>query len=176
VSEGCLKLGLSDLLHEADYVSLHVPLLPSTRHLIGEVELRQMRPTAVLINASRGGVVDQGALIRALREGWIAGAGLDVFEPERLPPSHPIFGLPNVLTTPHVAFYSEESLQDLRRSAAANVAAILSGQCPSSVVNPEVLALPRWAHLREVETGTAAGHAQGQAVPGTGFISDSGGL
>ena len=146
-SEGCLGYSLSGLLAEADYLSLHVPLTPSTRHLIGEAELRRMKPGAFIINASRGGVVDQEVLIRALREGWIAGAGLDVFEPERLPPSHPIFSLPNVLATPHVAFYSEESLHDLRTAASANVAAILSGHRPQSIVNPEVLSLPRWAHL-----------------------------
>jgi [methyl-Co(III) methanol-specific corrinoid protein]:coenzyme M methyltransferase len=84
-----------------------------------------------------------------LREGWIAGAGLDVFEPERLPPEHPLLQSPKVIATPHVAFYSEESLVDLEVLAAENVAAILSGYRPKWVVNPEVLDLPRWSHLKQ---------------------------
>lgn len=88
------------------------------------------------------------SLLRALREGWIAGAALDVFEPERLPPDHPLLALPNVIATPHVAFYSEESVVELEVKAARNVAALLSGRRPEALVNPEVLGLPRWAHLR----------------------------
>jgi D-3-phosphoglycerate dehydrogenase len=107
-----------------------------------------MKPTAFIINTARGVLIDQDALLGALREARIAGAALDVVEPERLPPDHPLLALPNVLTTPHVAFYSEESVAQLQTRAARNVAAVLSGQLPESVVNPEVLRLPRWAHLR----------------------------
>jgi phosphoglycerate dehydrogenase-like enzyme len=106
-----------------------------------------MKPTAFLVNTARGGIVDQDALLRALREGWIAGAGVDVFEPERLPSDHPLLAQPNLVATPHVAFYSEESVHDLEVLAAENVAAVLSGRRPANLVNPEVLDLPRWAHL-----------------------------
>jgi len=88
-----------------------------------------------------------GDLVQALTEGWISGAGLDVFSEERLPPDHPLLQSPKVVATPHVAFYSEESLVDLQRQAAENVALVLSGRKPPSILNPEVLELPRWAHL-----------------------------
>ncbi len=92
---------LPELLERSDFVSLHVPLSSETRHLIGEAELRRMRPHAVLVNTARGPIVDENALVRALREGWIAGAGLDVFESEpKLAPG--LAELPNVLLTPHV--------------------------------------------------------------------------
>ena len=83
-----------------------------------------------------------------LREGWIAGAGLDVFDPEPLEAGHPLLRQPNLIATPHVAFYSEESLVELEVLAAENVAAVLDGRMPASVVNPEVLELDRWQHLR----------------------------
>lgn len=141
-------VNLDDLLKQADFVSLHVPMKAATRHLINAERLRQMKPTSFLINTARGGLVDHGALLQALREGWMAGAGLDVFDPEHLEAQHPLFALPNVIATPHVAFYSEESLVELQTKAAANVAAILTGHRPKSLVNPEVLALPRWGYLK----------------------------
>jgi len=144
----CQKTELDALLSRADFVSIHAPLSESTRSMIDEARLRRMKPTAFIINAARGAIIDQHALVRALEQGWIAGAALDVFVPERLAPDHPLLELPNVIATPHVAFYSEESLRDLETQAAENVAAVLSGRRPDSVVNPEVLDLPRWAHLR----------------------------
>lgn len=138
---------LEDLLQISDFVSLHVPLTDATKHLIDESKLRLMKPTAFLINTSRGAIVDQQSLCKALSEGWIAGAGLDVFEEERLPPDHPLLSLANLVATPHVAFYSEESVLQLQRLAARNVADVLSGRVPESVVNPAVLELPRWASL-----------------------------
>jgi D-3-phosphoglycerate dehydrogenase len=107
-----------------------------------------MKPTAFLVNTSRGAIVDQEALLRALSEGWVAGAGIDVFVPERPPADHLLLSHANVIATPHVAFYSEESVLELETRAAANVAAVLAGRRPESVVNPQVLALERWAHLR----------------------------
>ena len=104
------------------------------------------------INTARGAVVEQAALLRALEHGWIAGAGLDVFEPERLEPDHALLTVPNVITTPHVAFYSEESLQTLARAAATNVALVLQGHLPLSVVNPSVLASSRWSHLTTLDS------------------------
>jgi D-3-phosphoglycerate dehydrogenase len=141
-------VSLEDLLAQADFVSLHTPLTPETRDLINADRLRRMKPTAFLINTSRGGIIDHPALLQALQENWIAGAALDVFDPEPLPADHPLLGLPNLIATPHVAFYSEESVLELEVLAARNVAAILAGERPASVVNPEVLKLPRWAHLR----------------------------
>jgi D-3-phosphoglycerate dehydrogenase len=114
---------LAQLLERADFVSLHVPLTPETHHLIGEVELAAIRPTAYLINCARGPVVDQEALLRVLEAGRLAGAGLDVTDPE--PPSPQVLrrllALPNVIVTPHVAWYSEEALADRRRIAAETV-------------------------------------------------------
>jgi D-3-phosphoglycerate dehydrogenase len=144
---GAEAVELRELAARADFVSLHVPLTDETIHLIDERFLRAMKPTAVLINTARGLVVDPVALRAALSEGWIAGAGLDVFSPERLAENDPLLSAPNLLVTPHVAYYSEESLVDLGRIAAENVAAVLAGRRPASVVNPEVLALERWNHL-----------------------------
>lgn len=147
-ADGIEPVSLEVLLQQADFVSIHTPLTPATRGLMNAERLRSMKPTAYLINTARGAVIDPAALHRALREGWIAGAAVDVFDPEPLPADHPLLQLPNFIVTPHVAFYSEESIVDLETLAAQNVAAILSGRRPAAVVNPEVLALPRWAHLR----------------------------
>jgi D-3-phosphoglycerate dehydrogenase len=141
-------LPLRELAAACDVLSVHTPLTDQTRGLIDEDVLRAMKPTAFVINAARGGIIDQDALVRALVAGWIAGAGLDVYVPERLPIDHQLLALPNVLLTPHVAFYSEESVADLQRLAAENVASVLQGRRPASVVNPAVLELPRWSHLR----------------------------
>jgi D-3-phosphoglycerate dehydrogenase / 2-oxoglutarate reductase len=146
--QGAEPVSLEELARRSDFVSVHTPLTPETEGLIGESILRQMKPTAFLINTARGGIVDQAALLRALAEGWIAGAGIDVFVPERLPADHPLLAHPGVLATPHVAFYSEESVLALEVLAAENVAAVLSGRQPHALVNPEVLELERWAHLR----------------------------
>jgi D-3-phosphoglycerate dehydrogenase / 2-oxoglutarate reductase len=145
---GAAPAGLDDALGHADFVSLHCPLTDETRGLIDESRLRRMKPSSFLINTARGALVDHEALLRALREGWIAGAGLDVFVPERLRADHPLLQQPNLIATPHVAFYSEESLLELEVRAAENVAAILDGRLPEAVVNPEVLELERWRHLR----------------------------
>ena len=147
-AHGVQPASLEELLHEADFVSIHTPLTPATRGLMNAERLRSMKLTAYLINTARGAVIDPAALLQALREGWIAGAAVDVFDPEPIPADHPLLQLPNFIVTPHAAFYSEESIVDLETLAAQNVAAILSGRRPAAVVNPEVLGLPRWAHLR----------------------------
>jgi D-3-phosphoglycerate dehydrogenase len=144
---GVEDVSLEALCTRADFISVHVPLTPETRGLIGRRELRSMKSTAIVVNTARGGIIDQDALLEALRNGWIAGAGIDVFVPERLPPDYPLLAQPNLVATPHVAFYSEESVRELEVLAAENVAAVLSGRRPASVVNPEVLELPRWASL-----------------------------
>jgi D-3-phosphoglycerate dehydrogenase / 2-oxoglutarate reductase len=117
-----------------------VPLLDSTRHLVDAEFLAAMKPTAYLLNAARGAIVDLDALAQALADGTIAGAGIDVFEPERLPAHHPLLQQERLLATPHTAFYSEESMRDLARQAAENVAAVLRGVQPAATVNREALA------------------------------------
>ena len=134
---GVALLDLDDLLERADFISLHAPLTPVTRHLIGAKGLARMKPTAFLINAARGGLVDEQALAAALREGRLAGAALDVLSFEPPPPDHPLLGLENVLLTPHVAFYSEEALELRKRKAAEGVRAVLEGRRPDSAVTPE---------------------------------------
>lgn len=130
---------LDFLLRESDYVSVHVPLTPQTRGLIGEHALRQMKPTAYLINTSRGAILDAQALYRALTEGWIAGAGLDVLTQEPPAPDHPLLSLDNVIVTPHAAFYSEAAIEELEIKAATNVVQILQGALPTHIVNRGVL-------------------------------------
>jgi D-3-phosphoglycerate dehydrogenase len=144
---GVEAVELDDLLREADFVSVHAPLTDGTRGIVNRERLRSMKPTAFLINTARAAIIDQEALLAALVEGWIAGAAVDVFDPERLPDGHPLLQQSNLLATPHTAFYSEESIRELEVKAARNVAKILSGRRPDAVVNPEVLKLPRWAHL-----------------------------
>jgi len=126
------------LLAESDFVTLHVNLTAQTRHLIGEPELRRMKPTAYLVNAARGPVVDEGALVRALKEGWIAGAGLDVYEEE--PRVHPgLLECPNAVLAPHIASASRETRTRMATMAVENSLAVLEGARPANPVNPEVL-------------------------------------
>jgi len=127
------------LLRESDFVTLHTPLLPETRHLINAQSLRTMKKTAYVINASRGPVVDEAALAQALKEGWIAGAGLDVFEEE--PKVHPsLMGLPNVVLAPHIASASSDTRLLMANLAVDNCLAVLEGRIPPTPVNPEALA------------------------------------
>ncbi|MGH2930646.1 MAG: C-terminal binding protein, partial [Solirubrobacteraceae bacterium] len=119
---------LAEVVARSDFLTLHVPATPETEGLIDAGLLAAMRPDAYLINTSRGSVVDQHALLQALSSGRLAGAGLDVFVPERLAPDHPLLGEPSVIATPHVAFYSEESLAELASQAARNVAEVLAGR------------------------------------------------
>ena len=144
---GVERVELDELAADSDYVSINAPSTPATQGLVGRDFLRRMKPTAYLFNAARGAIVDQEALLDALREGCIGGAGIDVFVPEHLPRDHPLLAQPNLVATPHVAFFSEESVLELELKAAENVAAVLSGRRPTYVVNPEVLELPRWHHL-----------------------------
>lgn len=130
---------LAALLAESDYVSLHLPATPETRGLIGEAELRAMKPTAYLINTSRGALVDEAALHRALTEGWIAGAGLDVLAQEPPPDGHPLLALDNVVATPHAGFYSEAAIAELATKAATNAATALRGEVPATTLNRAVL-------------------------------------
>ena len=136
---GAEPVGLLELAGRADFVSVHVPLVEATRGLIGREFMSAMKPSAYLFNAARGAIVDHDALLWALKAGEIAGAGIDVFEPERLPADHPLLAQERLLATPHTAFYSDESMRDLARLAAENVAAVLAGREPASLVNPQIL-------------------------------------
>ena len=132
------RVDLPTLLQESDFVTLHTPLLAETRHLINAQSLRAMKKTAYLINASRGPVVDETALVHALKQGWIAGAGLDVFENE--PHVHPeLIGLANVVLAPHIASASHDTRLRMATLAVENCLAVLEGKTPPTPVNPELL-------------------------------------
>lgn len=137
--EGAEAVSLDKLLAEADAISIHVPLSPETRNLIGERQLARMKPTAFVINTSRGGIVDEQALAVALKEVKLGGAALDVLGVEPPPPDHPLRQAPNIILTPHLAFYSRESVIELQTKAAEEVARALKGEPPRSPVNRGVL-------------------------------------
>jgi D-3-phosphoglycerate dehydrogenase len=134
VNLGAVRVTREELLRRADYVTLHVPLLASTRGLIGESELAMMKTTAFLINTSRGPVVDESALTGALRSGGIAGAALDVYSTEPLPDDSPLLSVPNLLLTPHMAAHSEEALRNMSL-VSEDILAVLDGREPQHWVN-----------------------------------------
>jgi glyoxylate reductase len=136
-------VSLEALLRESDFVTLHVPLLPQTKGMMGEAQLAMMKPTAYLINAARGPVVDERALILALQSGRIAGAGLDVYETEPVALSNLLLKMDNVVTLPHVGSATEATRQAMVDLAADNVLAVLQGKPPITPVNPEILARPK---------------------------------
>jgi D-3-phosphoglycerate dehydrogenase / 2-oxoglutarate reductase len=133
------RASLEGMLGEADFVSAHAPHTKGTHHLLGEAQFAAMKPTAIFVNTGRGRVVDEPALIRALQEGKIAAAGLDVLEDEPPDPNNPLLKMDNVIVTPHTAFYSDEAFVESRRRVGQEVAAILSGRRPRNCVNREVL-------------------------------------
>ncbi len=126
-----------ELLERSDFISLHVPLTPDTRHFIDARALRMMKPTAVLVNTSRGPVVDSTALYEALKSGEIFAAGLDVTDPEPLPADHPLYTLDNALIVPHIASASYETRSRMSEMVADNLLAGLAGQLPPNCLNPE---------------------------------------
>jgi D-3-phosphoglycerate dehydrogenase len=129
---------LEFLLRQSDYVSIHTPLTPETRGMINAQRLRLMKPTAFLINTARGAVIDEAALVMALREGWIAGAALDVLAEEPPAAGHPLLALDNVILTPHAAFYSTGAIAEMAQRATEHVAQALNNERPRHVVNPQV--------------------------------------
>lgn len=131
---GMRIVGLDDLLRESDFVSLHVPLNDQTRHLIGARELALMKPTAILVNTARGGVIDQAALIEALARGTIAGAGLDVTDPEPLPGDHPLVREPRAVVLPHIGSATVTARATMAEMAANGVLAVLRGERPGNLV------------------------------------------
>ena len=135
---GITLVGLPELLKESDFVSVHTLLNKETWHLIGEKEFKQMKPTAYFINTSRGAVVDEAALIKALQEKWIAGAGLDVFEQEPVDPDNPLLKMDNVIVSPHCCSHSVASIKRLKTSVGQEAARVLIGRWPKNVVNKTV--------------------------------------
>ncbi|MCR4392637.1 MAG: C-terminal binding protein [Candidatus Acetothermia bacterium] len=135
---GVQRVDFAEILSRSDFLSVHVPLTEATRHLIDEAALAKMKPTACLINTSRGPVVDEIALARALKEGKIAGACLDVMEREPPEQGNPLLHLPQVLLSPHVAWYSEESQSELRQKVAQDIGRALNGLLPQGLVNRDL--------------------------------------
>jgi D-3-phosphoglycerate dehydrogenase / 2-oxoglutarate reductase len=142
-AQGVRSVPLDVLLAESDYVSLHTPLMAGTRHLIGAAQLAKMKRSAFLINTSRGPVIDEKALIDALREGRIAGAGLDVFEQEPLPADSALRSLPNTILTPHVGAQSPQATLRLRTQVGEEVMRALRGELPRNIANTAVRAKAR---------------------------------
>ena len=133
---------LDELLDRSDFVSIHAALTPATRGLIGEPQLRRMKAGAHLVNTSRGAIVDEGALVRALNEGWIAGAAIDAFVTEPLPPDHPLTTAPNLLLTPHQASFGLQTGRRVSEAAARALVDAREGRRPRWVVNPAVFESP----------------------------------
>ncbi len=131
---GVKPVGFEELLRTSDILSIHVPLLPSTRHIIGRKELAMMKPTAIIINTSRGPVIDQDALTEALKTRRIAGAALDVFEEEPIPLTHPLLKLDNLVVTPHIASATRETRRRMAERCAESVRALLEGKRPPFMV------------------------------------------
>jgi D-3-phosphoglycerate dehydrogenase len=138
IRRGIRLTDLDTVLKESDFISIHCPLNEATRHLIGEKEFQKMEKKPLIINTSRGPIIDESALIQALAKGQISGAGLDVLEKEPPDPENALLRMENVILSPHVGFYSEESIHELKRRAAKVVSAVLLGKWPKTVVNPEV--------------------------------------
>ncbi|MBA3450495.1 MAG: C-terminal binding protein [Chloroflexia bacterium] len=139
VAAGVEPVSLQELLRRADIVTVHTPLTPETRGLIDAGALALMKPAAVLVNTARGPIIDLPALAQALAEGRIAGAALDVVDPEPLPAVSPFYRMPNVILTPHSAYYSERSVDVVRRETLLEALQVLRGKRPHTVANPAVL-------------------------------------
>ena len=137
--DGVSAVAVDDLLAASDYVTVHTPLNDETRGLIGATAFGLMKPTAYIINCARGPIIDEPALIDALRDGQIAGAGLDVMESSAPPADHPLFSMDNVIVTPHVAFLSQQSVLELEVRTAQATVDVLQGRMPEFLVNPAVL-------------------------------------
>jgi phosphoglycerate dehydrogenase-like enzyme len=136
---GATPMTLDRLLAWADVISIHVPLTETTRNLIGADQLARMHAGAIIVNTSRGGIIDEQALAEALRSGGIGGAGIDVFDAEPPAADHPLFGLPNVVLSPHVAGVTEASMKHMALSCAEVIETILSGARPATLLNPEAV-------------------------------------
>ena len=136
--EGIELMDFDIVLKESDFISIHCPLNEASRHLIGEKEFQKMEKKPLIINTSRGPIIDEAALIQALTKRQVSGAGLDVLEKEPPDPQNPLLKMENIIIAPHISFYSEESISELKRRTAENVSSVLLGNWPRSVVNQEV--------------------------------------
>ena len=141
--EGVELTDFDSVLKKSHFISIHCPLNESTRHLMGDQAFKKMERKPIVINTSRGPIVDEKALIEALEEGRVSGAGLDVLEKEPPDPQNPLLKMENVILSPHVGFYSVESISELKRRTAENISAVLLGKWPNSVVNREVVGKTR---------------------------------
>jgi glyoxylate reductase len=136
---GAKRVDLETVFKESDFVSIHVPLTKETYHMVNEERLKLMKKTAFIINNARGPVVDEKALYKALKEGWIAGAALDVFEQEPTSVDNPLLKLENVVVAPHISSASHETRSKMAEMVAENLVAFFQGKVPPNLVNPEVL-------------------------------------
>ena len=136
---GVTMVGEEEILKTSDVLSLHMPLLETTQHMISLEQFKMMKPTAYIINTSRGPLIKTDDLVTALKEGLIAGAGLDVNDPEPLPVDHELFQLENAIITPHVSLYSEEALVDMHTKLTVQSTDVLEGRWTKNIVNPAVL-------------------------------------
>ena len=136
---GVESVSFDELCRRSDYISIHCPLTDDTRHLFNEDAFKVMKSTAYLVNTARGPIVEHKALVRALKEGWIAGAGIDVQEQEPPDSDDPLKGMENVILTPHTSYYSDAAVQHLAVRCGQEVARVLTGRMPMNLVNPEVL-------------------------------------
>jgi D-3-phosphoglycerate dehydrogenase len=141
--EGIELVSFEKLLAQSDFISIHCSLTESTHHLLGRDQFRIMERKPIVLNISRGAVVDEAALIEALEREWISGAGLDVLETEPPDTKNPLLRRDNVILTPHIGYYSEESKSEMKRRTAENVFNVLTGELPNSVVNKEVVGRSR---------------------------------
>lgn len=139
---GVELVGMEELFRQSDYVTVNTPLNGETRGMVGPAQFRLMKPTAYFVNTSRGPVVDQAALTRALAERWIAGAGIDVFEREPVDPADPLLGLENVIVAPHGLAWTEELARDNGLEACEHILQVFRGEAPEGLVNREVLERP----------------------------------
>ena len=141
--DGVEIASLEEVLARSEFVTVHVPLTPDTEGMIGAKELAMMKPGSIVVNCARGGIIDEEALARALANGHLAGAGLDVLGAAPPAPDHPLLGLENVIVTPHTAFFSQASTRELERRTAEEAVRVLNGGMPEHLVNPEVLGRAR---------------------------------
>ena len=152
---GVELVSMDEVFSESDFVAVNTLLNESTRGLIGERELRRMKPDAYFINTARGPIVDEAALVRALRERWIAGAGLDVFEVEPLPAGSPLRDFDNVILAPHGLAWTEETIRNNSVEACANILTVSRGEVPAAIVNREVISRPGFQRKLERYRRTA---------------------
>jgi D-3-phosphoglycerate dehydrogenase len=139
IDRGIELVGFPQLLSDSDFISIHAPLTRKTRHIFGENELKAMKKSAYLINTARGSIINEKVLYKALKDKWIAGAALDVMEKEPPDWENPLLKLNNLIVTPHVSFYSEESFAYLKTKTAEAVLSVLKGGLPGAIVNPQVI-------------------------------------